>query len=145
MADPLLRHVDAVTVPVPTLEQGLAFYRDELGHELLWRNDEVGQAGLRLPHSETELVLSTTGGHEANWLVANVEDAVDRMIGSGGRMVAEPRSIPVGRVAVVADPFDNPLVLVDLSVGRYVADEIGRVVGVAEEGAEGEPPLLSGP
>ena len=55
---PVLRMVDAVTVPVPDLDQGLAFYRDRLGHDLIWRNDEVGQAGLRLPDSETEIVLS---------------------------------------------------------------------------------------
>src|SRR4030081_3564830 len=46
---PVLRMVDAVTVAVPTLEEGLRVYRDLLGHELLWRNDAVGQAGLRLP------------------------------------------------------------------------------------------------
>ena len=45
----VLRGVDAVTVPVPDLDQGLQFYRDQLGHELAWRNDTVGQVGLRLP------------------------------------------------------------------------------------------------
>jgi catechol 2,3-dioxygenase-like lactoylglutathione lyase family enzyme len=56
---PVLRMVDAVTVSVPDLNQGFEFYRDRLGHDLLWRNDELGQAGLRPPDSETELVLST--------------------------------------------------------------------------------------
>ncbi|MGP3962494.1 VOC family protein [Nonomuraea sp. 3N208] len=50
---------------------------------------------------------------------------------AGGRMLAEPADIPVGRVAVVADPFGNPLVLVDLSKGRYVTDESGTVTGVS--------------
>jgi catechol 2,3-dioxygenase-like lactoylglutathione lyase family enzyme len=45
---PLLQAVDAVTVPVPDLDSGLAFYQGRLGHRLLWRNDEVGQAGLAL-------------------------------------------------------------------------------------------------
>ena len=45
---PLLLGVDAVTVPVPDLDSGLAFYSGQLGHRLLWRNDEVGQAGLAL-------------------------------------------------------------------------------------------------
>jgi catechol 2,3-dioxygenase-like lactoylglutathione lyase family enzyme len=48
---PLLRQVDAVTVPVPDLDRGLRFYRDHLGHRLLWRNDEIGQAGLSRPGS----------------------------------------------------------------------------------------------
>jgi hypothetical protein len=45
----VLRGVDAVTVPVPDLDQGLQFYRDQLGHELVRRNDAVGKVGLRLP------------------------------------------------------------------------------------------------
>jgi hypothetical protein len=32
---------------------------------------------------------------------------------------------------VVADPFGNVLVLVDLSKGRYMTGEDGRVTGVA--------------
>ncbi len=58
---PLLRAVDAVTVPVlcRISTKGLRFYCDQLGQELLWRNDAVGQAGLRLPESDAELVLST--------------------------------------------------------------------------------------
>lgn len=48
---------------------GLKIYRDRLGHDLKWRNDELGQAGLRLPDSETELVLSTSLQYAPNWLV----------------------------------------------------------------------------
>ena len=40
--------VDAVTVPVPDLDSGLRFYRDRLGHRLLWRSNPAGQAGLAL-------------------------------------------------------------------------------------------------
>jgi hypothetical protein len=47
----VLHGVDAVTVPVPDLDQGFEFCRDQLGHELVWRNDAVGQVGLRLPES----------------------------------------------------------------------------------------------
>jgi len=42
---PVLRMVHAVTVPVPDLDRGLALYRAGLGHDLIWRNDEIGQAG----------------------------------------------------------------------------------------------------
>ena len=128
MSDPLLRQLDAVTVPVPDLDHGLAFYRDQLGHELLWRNDAVGQAGLRLPESATELVLSTALGYAPNWLVTSVDEAVERLVAAGGRVLSPPAPIPVGRVAVVADPFGNPLVLVDLSAGTYVTDTAGQVV-----------------
>jgi predicted enzyme related to lactoylglutathione lyase len=114
-------------VPVPSLDEGLRFYRDRLGHELLWRNDPLGQAGLRLPDSETELVLSTTHGYAPNWLVTSVADAVETVIASGGQVIHQPTPIPVGQLAVVADPFGNLFVLLDLSTGRYVTEESGHV------------------
>ena len=127
---PVLRMVDAVTLPVPDLEQGLAFYRDRLGHDLIWRNDEVGQAGLRLPDSETEIVLSQNLPYAPNWLVTSVPDAVADIVAAGGIVVVEPHAIAVGRLAVVADPFGNSLILLDLSNGRYAVDNTGRVTGV---------------
>jgi predicted enzyme related to lactoylglutathione lyase len=128
----LLRSVDAVTVRVPDLEAGLAFYGEALGHELRWRNDAIGQAGLALPESGTEIVLGTDVRYEPNWLVESVDAAVAVFREAGGAVVAEPFDIPVGRVAVVADPFGNALVLVDLSKGRYVTDTDGNVTGVAQ-------------
>jgi catechol 2,3-dioxygenase-like lactoylglutathione lyase family enzyme len=59
-AAPLFKKIDAVTIPVPDLDAGLRFYRDDLGHHLRWRNDDVGQArALAMNGSDTEIVLST--------------------------------------------------------------------------------------
>lgn len=134
-ATPLLRLVDAVTVAVPDLDAGLRFYADELGHQLLWRHDEIGQAGLRLPDSETEIVLSTRTAYAPNWLVTSVDEAVADIVAAGGRVVVGSVAIPVGRLAVVADPFGNELVLLDLSAGRYRTDPAGNVVGLSSEPA----------
>ncbi|MGB9111218.1 MAG: VOC family protein [Acidimicrobiales bacterium] len=38
----LLQEIDAVTIPVSDLEKGLSFYRDGLGHEVIWRNESLG-------------------------------------------------------------------------------------------------------
>jgi predicted enzyme related to lactoylglutathione lyase len=126
----LLRGVDAVTVPVPDLEQGLTFYRDALGHRVLWRDDDRGQVGLALPDSDAELVLTLDQGLEPDWLVPSVPEAVAAVVAAGGAVLVPPADLPVGRVAVVADPFGNPLVLVDLSKGRYRTAPDGRVTGV---------------
>jgi predicted enzyme related to lactoylglutathione lyase len=134
--EPVLRMIDAVTVPVPDLERGLAFYRDDLGHELLWRNDELGQAGLQLPDGATELVLSTRLEYAPNWLVDSIDAAVERIVAAGGAVLARPTAIPVGRLAVVADPFANALVLLDLSTGRYETGEGGHVTGVSPNHAD---------
>ena len=127
---PLFTGIDAVTVPVPDLDAGLAFYRDRLGHRLLWRNDELGQAGLALGSPGPELVLTTRQPYEPTWLVPDVEQAVEAIETAGGARVAGPSDIPVGRLAVVTDPFGNDLVLVDLSKGRYRTDRDGTVTSV---------------
>jgi predicted enzyme related to lactoylglutathione lyase len=132
VADPVLRKVDAVTVAVPDLDEGLAFYRDSLGHELQWRNDSIGQAGVGVPDSDTEIVLTTRHGYEPNWLVESVDDAVRRFEAGGGSVLAPPADIPVGRLAVVQDPFGNVLVVLDLSRGRYSVAADRTVAGVRE-------------
>lgn len=135
----LFRKVDAVTVPVPDLDSGLAFYRDVLGHELIWRNDDLGQAALRLPESDAELVLSTGLAYEPNWLVDDADAAAQQVADAGGRL-RETFDIPVGRVAVVEDPFGTKLVLVDLSKGLYTTDDTGDVTGVSSPAKESSAP-----
>ncbi|MFZ6003577.1 MAG: VOC family protein [Actinomycetota bacterium] len=131
MTEPLLRKVDAVTFGVPSLDDGLAFYEGVLGHPLRWRNDEVGQAAVALPDSDTEIVLTTQHGYEPNWLVSSADDASQRMADNGGKILVQPVDIPVGRLAVVEDPFGNVLVLLDLSKGRYSTDNQGNATGVS--------------
>jgi catechol 2,3-dioxygenase-like lactoylglutathione lyase family enzyme len=125
--DPLLRKVDCVQIPVPDLDAGLRFYRDGLGLELKWRH--VTQAGLRL--GDTELVLQTDRpGPEVDFLVDSAEEAVRRVKAAGGTVLSAPEDIAVGRVTVVADPFGNPLVLLDLSKGTFQTGPDGTVTGV---------------
>jgi len=141
---PLLRKLDAVTVRVPDLDAGLRFYAGALGHRLKWRNDEIGQAGLALPESDTELVLATDLPYEPNWLVDSADAAAERIRAAGGRVVHAPFDIAVGRAVVVADPFDNHLVLIDPSKGRYVVDESGAVTGLADADSRQPPRGLLG-
>jgi len=133
--DPLLRKIDGVTIRVPDLDAGLGFYRDRLGHELRWRNDEMGQAGLGLPGGDSEIVLTTRQRYEPNWLVSSADEAAKVIEAAGGRILAGPEEVPVGKLVVVEDPFGNVLVLLDLSKGRYVTDDTGQVTGVAPEEA----------
>jgi catechol 2,3-dioxygenase-like lactoylglutathione lyase family enzyme len=62
-------------------------------------------AGRGLPDAATELVLTTK----------------------------HPQLEP-NLLAVVHDPFDNPLTLLDLSKGRYNTDETGTVTTMVERG-----------
>ena len=128
---PLLQKLDAVTIPVPDLDSGLRFYRDALGHELRWRHDAIGQAGLALPASDTEIVLTTTTGYAPDWLVTSADEATRAWESAGGQVITGPSDIPVGRLAVVRDPFGNTLVLLDLSKGHYLTNAGGSVSGLA--------------
>jgi len=126
---PVLRKLDAVVVRVPDLDTGLAFYADVLGHSLRWRYDAIGQAALACPDSDVELVLSTGHDHHPVWLVTDLTEAVKLTTSGGGHLVSAPEQIPVGRLAVVEDPFGNPLVLIELT-GRYDVSALGDVQAV---------------
>jgi predicted enzyme related to lactoylglutathione lyase len=133
VAEPLFRKVDCVRVPVPDLDAGLRFYRDELGHELIWRT-ETG-AGLRMPDSDAEIVIHTEGhGGETDLLVDSVEAAVERIVAAGGRVLVPAFDIAIGRCAVVADPFGNALTVLDMTKGRFVTDDAGNVTGLTTDG-----------
>ncbi len=128
----VLRSVDCVQLPVPDLAAALAFYRDGLGHELLWRTPTA--AAVRLPGTGTELVLQTERPEpEVDFLVESVDAAVDDVVRAGGTVVVAAFDVPVGRVARVADPFGNVLTLLDLSAGHYVTGPDGEVTGVARD------------
>jgi lactoylglutathione lyase len=125
--DPLFRKIDCLSLPVRDLDAALAFYSESLGHELIWRTDEA--AGLRLPNSEAELVLHTDDRPmETDIAVASVPDALDAFTAAGGKVIAGPFDIRIGLCAVVADPFDNVLVLLDTSKGLLRVDAEKRVI-----------------
>jgi lactoylglutathione lyase len=124
----LIRKVDCVRLYVPDLEAGLAFYRDQLGHELIWRTGTA--AGLRLPESEAELVLQTEEQRqEVDLLVDSADEAAAWVKQAGGKVIVPPFDIQVGRCVVLEDPWGNPLVLLDLSKGLLKTDADGNVIG----------------
>jgi predicted enzyme related to lactoylglutathione lyase len=122
MAVPLFRKVDCFSIPVPDLDAALAFYRNALGHELIWRSSKA--AGLRLPDATAELVLHTDNRPvETDLAVDSVPDALRRFTSAGGRLLQGPFEIQIGLCAVVADPWANTLVILDASMGALRVDE----------------------
>jgi catechol 2,3-dioxygenase-like lactoylglutathione lyase family enzyme len=128
---PLFRKIDCLRLPVPDVDTALAFYRDGLGHELVWRTSDA--AGMRMPDTDAELVVFSVGTEqEANLLVEDVRAAVDRLIDAGAELVRGPFDISIGLCAIVCDPFRNRLVLLDMSKGRLQTDGDGYVTGSNE-------------
>jgi len=130
----LFRKVDCLQIPVTNVEAGLAFYRDALGHALIWRTNTA--AGLRMAESSSEIVIQTERPQlEANLTVRSADEAADAMVRAGGNVVVSPFDIAIGRCAVMADPWGNRLVILDTSKGLLMVDSSGRV----RVDAEGKP------
>jgi catechol 2,3-dioxygenase-like lactoylglutathione lyase family enzyme len=126
--EPLFRKIDCLALRVPDLDSSLEFY-SSLGNEVIWKTPTA--IGLRLPDSQGELVLQTERpGPETDLTVEDVGIAIERFVGAGGRVVVEPFDIAIGQCAVVADPWDNELVLLDNSKGHLLTDESGNVIGM---------------
>ncbi len=123
----LFQKVDCLSLPVEDLDAALAFYRDQLGHELIWRTVEA--AGLKLPRGEAELVLHTDKRpFEADLMVDSVPIAVERFVQAGGQLVQGPFEIRIGRCAVLEDPWGNKIVILDISKGLLKTDADGNVI-----------------
>lgn len=124
----MFKKVDCIRLFVSDLEEGLAFYRDKLGHQLIWRSET--EAGMKMPGSEAEIVIQCTDKkQEFDLTVTSADQAVKLFAESGGKIVVEPFDIKIGRCAVVRDPWDNELVLLDSSKGLLATDKDGKVNG----------------
>lgn len=132
MANPLIQKVDCIRLYVASLEAGLAFYRDRLGLELIWKTGDA--VGLRLPDDETEIVLHTEPrAPEIDLKVACADDAAMQIAAAGGKVVVPPFDIQIGRCVVVHDPWGNELVLLDTTKGLLETDAEGNVIGNRNE------------
>ncbi len=127
MTTPLFRRIDCFSIPVPDVDAALVFYSTNLGHELVWRSSKA--AGLKLPGCNAELVLHDADRPlETDLVVDSVPEALARFVSAGGRVLKGPFEIQIGLCAVVADPWDNVLVILDTSNGTLQVDEKKRVI-----------------
>ncbi|MBN1311396.1 MAG: VOC family protein [Anaerolineae bacterium] len=125
---PLMRRVDCIRLYVPNLDAGLAFYRDRLGHELIWRTERA--AGLRMLDTDTEIVLqSDDEKQEIDFMVESADVAAGQFEQAGGKIVVPVFDIQIGCCVVVEAPWGNQLVLPDMSTGLLATDADGNVVG----------------
>jgi lactoylglutathione lyase len=126
---PLFKNIDCMSVKVDDLERAITFYSRNLGQELLWKTPT--SAGLGFPDGASELVLHTEQRPPGtDLLVESVPEAIQRFTEAGGSLVFGPIDLPVGKFAIVSDPWDNRLTILDLSKGVYKVDADKNVIGV---------------
>ena len=98
---------------------------------LIWRTGTA--AGLRLPETDTELVLQIEEQRqEVDFLVDSADQSATFIEQSGGKVIVPPFDIQIGRCVVVEDPWGNPLVLLDTSKGLLKTDTKGKVIGTIQ-------------
>jgi predicted enzyme related to lactoylglutathione lyase len=124
---PVLKKINAILVRVPSIQEGLDFYREQLGLQTFWKKEGIASVHL----GGGQLVMSTTLDPETNILVESVDHAAEVFKKAGGKIVSPPEDIPVGKLVIVEDAFGNRLTLVDFSKGFYTMDESGNVTGIS--------------
>src|SRR5271170_4442043 len=105
---PLFRKLDNLLLRVADLDAAISFYRDRLGHRILWRSEEA--VGFALPETDAELVIHLHIGQETDVMVEDVDSAFKLFLSAGGEAVEAPFDIAIGRCAWIRDPFGNLLV-----------------------------------
>jgi len=126
----MFRKVDCIRVSVPDVEEALGFYRDKLRLKLIWKRGS-DEAGLGMSESETEIVLvrEKLDANEVDILVESATATASELERLGGKVVVAPFEISIGNCAVVADPWGNRFVILDMVKGPLRTDERGQVVG----------------
>jgi predicted enzyme related to lactoylglutathione lyase len=116
----MLKKIDCVMIRVDDVAAGEKFYSEVFGLKTLWRED--GSVGMALPETNAEIVLHNNAAipHkvEVHYLVDNVVAAVKYYAENGCRVLVPPFDVLIGKCAVIRDPFDTTICLLDLTSGR---------------------------
>lgn len=125
---PLFKNVDCLRVYIPNLNDGLKFYCEELGLEVIWKTESA--IGLGMGDKKTEVVIQNEDEwQEVDIKVESVIDSVERIKNAGGEIVHGPFDIKIGKCAVIKDPWENQYVILDDSKGTFITDENGNIIG----------------
>jgi predicted enzyme related to lactoylglutathione lyase len=125
----MLKRIDCVMIRVDDVATAEKFYSEVFGLKALWR--EAGSVGMALPETNAEIVLHNNAAIpnkvEVHYLVYNVVAAVKYYAENGCRVLAPPFDVLIGKCAVIQDPFDTTICLLDLTSGRrprYISEVV---------------------
>jgi predicted enzyme related to lactoylglutathione lyase len=115
----VLRKIDCVMIQVDDLETAVQYYVDVFGMRRIWRDEH--SVGLGFPETDAEIVLHHIPNFpsriEIHYLVNDVMAAVQLFEQRGCRVLVAPFDIPIGKCAVIEDPFGTRLNILDMSKG----------------------------
>lgn len=127
MTAPFL-NIDCIRLYVPDLAEGYKFYHDKLGFKLEWKTEKG--MGFLLQDGKTELVIQNEDKYqETDIKVESVIEAVKDILSAGGKVIKGPFDIAIGKCAVIEDPWNNRMVILDSTKGTFITDKDGNILG----------------
>ena len=115
----MLRKIDCVMIRVDDPAAAAAYYTTVFGLRPVWQDSTA--VGLVFPETDAEIVLhceqDIPSRVEVHYLVDDVVAAVRTFEQQGCRVREAPFDIPIGKCAVIEDPFGTTLCILDMSKG----------------------------
>ena len=115
----MLRKIDCVMTQVEDPEAAAVYYSDVFGLRRLWQDGT--SVGLGFPETDAEVVLhcdsEIPSAVEVYYLVDDVLSSIRFLRENECTVIAEHFDIPIGKCAVVRDPFGTTLCMLDMSKG----------------------------
>jgi predicted enzyme related to lactoylglutathione lyase len=128
----------SINIDVDDLDKGVAFYAAAVGLTPVRR---LGDFAVELSGAQAPVFLlakapatpafagaASVRDYARHWtpvhldfLVAEIEGALDRAVSAGARAESAIETYPWGRMAVLADPFGNGFCLIELAAAGYAA------------------------
>lgn len=125
---PLFGYIDCIELYTPDIQQGIDYYCNRLGLKVLWKSDTT--VGLGMSEGKTEIVIQNERQEQnVDIKVESVVKAVKEIEKAGGQIIYGPFDIPIGKCAVVKDPWHNKYVILDTTKGTYITDNEGNIIG----------------
>lgn len=129
----IFSYVDCIELYTPDIQKGIDYYCTNLGLKVIWKTES--SVGLGMNEGITEVVLQNERKEmNVDFKVESVTEAVKDIEKAGGQILYGPFDIPIGKCAVVKDPWDNKYVILDTTKGTYITDEDGNIIGQNEPG-----------
>lgn len=115
----MLKKIDCILLKVPDVEAAAELYKKAFGLRELWRDDR--QLGLGMSDTDAEIVLHSDDSIpvqvDVNYLVEDVNSAVDFLSTQGFEVLQQPFEIVIGKCAVVKDSIGQVWSILDLTKG----------------------------
>ena len=112
-----LLKIDNIMYKVSDLKKSEAFYVNTLGCKKVWEDKDFQMIGFMFEKSDSEIVIHTNPNipkFDYSYLVEDVISFCKEVKEKGYKILLEPIDARPGKYAVIADPDNNAIPIIDL-------------------------------